>query len=49
MTWQKFIDLFNTDALAIGAIAGLGVTLVISIGIFVFLLTRKDRPRQQKA
>lgn len=42
MTWQKFVDLFNTDALAIGAVAGLAVTVVVSIGLFAFMMTRHD-------
>lgn len=42
MTWQKFVALFNTDPLAMGAVAGLLVTIVVSIGVFAFLMTRKD-------
>ena len=42
MTWQKFVALFNTDPLALGAVAGLLVTLVVSVGVFAFLMTRKD-------
>lgn len=42
MTWQKFVDLFNTDALAMGAVAGLLLTVVVSIAIFTFMMTRKN-------
>lgn len=42
MTWQKFTELFNTDPLALGAVAGLAVTIVVSISLFTFMMTRHD-------
>lgn len=42
MTWQKFTELFNTDPLAIGAVVGLAVTIVVSLGLFAFMMTRHD-------
>ena len=38
-------ELVNTDPLAQGALAGLVVTIVVSLGIFAFLMTRKNAPR----
>ena len=42
---MKLLELVNTDPLAQGALAGLVVTIVVSLGIFTFLMTRKNAPR----
>lgn len=42
---MKLLELVNTDPLAQGALVGLVVTIVVSIGIFAFLMTRKNAPR----
>lgn len=39
---MKLLELINTDPLAQGALVGLVLTLVVTIGIFGFLLTRKN-------
>jgi hypothetical protein len=39
---MKFLELVNTDPLAQGALVGLVVTIVVTIGIFGFLMTRKN-------
>lgn len=38
----KTLELLNTDPLAQIALIGLAVTVLVSIGLFVFVLTRKD-------
>lgn len=42
---MKLLELVNTDPLAQGALVGLVVTIVVSLGIFAFLMTRKNTPR----
>lgn len=42
---MKLLELLNTDPLAQGALVGLAVTLVVTIGIFGFLMTRKNTPK----
>ncbi len=39
---MKLLELLNTDPLAQGALVGLAVTLIVSIGIFAFVMTRKN-------
>ena len=39
---MKLLELINTDPLAQGALVGLVLILVVTIGIFGFLLTRKN-------
>jgi len=43
---MKLLELVNTDPLAQGALVGLAVTLIVSIGIFVFVMTRKNPQKQ---
>jgi hypothetical protein len=40
---MKLQALFDTDPLALGALAGLGVTIVVTIALFWFLLSHKDQ------
>lgn len=49
MTWQKFVALFNTDALALGAIGGLVLTMIAAVAIFAFLMMHKDTKKLPKA
>lgn len=37
------ISLFDTDPLATFALGGLGVTLIVTIALFGFVITRHDR------
>ncbi len=39
---MKLLELVNTDPLAQGALVGLAVTILVSIGIFTFLMTRRN-------
>lgn len=38
----KYMQLFETDGLAVIALAGLAVTVVVTIVLFAFILTRKN-------
>lgn len=40
---MKLANIFDTDPLALGALVGLGAVLIVSVGIFYFLLFHKDR------
>lgn len=42
---MKLLELVNTDPLAQGALVGLAVTILVSIGIFAFLMTRRNAPK----
>ena len=42
---MKLLELVNTDPLAQGALVGLAVTILVSIGIFGFLMTRRNAPK----
>jgi hypothetical protein len=43
----KTIELLsNTDPLAQIAIGGLAITIVVSIGLFLFVMTRRNAPRR---
>ena len=39
---MKWDELLNTDPLAIGALAGFVSVIVVTIGVFAFLLTRRN-------
>ena len=41
----KIFELINTDPLAQIALGGFVVTLLVTIGLFAFLLTRHDKPK----
>jgi len=40
---MKYENLLNTDPLAMIALGGIAVTLVVTIGLFGWLMTRRDR------
>lgn len=40
---MKYENLLNTDPLAIFALGGLAVTVLVSVTLFAWLMTRKDR------
>lgn len=40
---MKLMNIFDTDPLALGALAGLGVTIVVSLALFYFLIFHKDK------
>ncbi len=42
---MKLLELVNTDPLAQGALVGLVAVLIVTIGIFGFVLTRRNPPR----
>lgn len=42
---MKLMNLLDTDPLALGALAGLGVTIVVSLALFYFLVFHKDVKR----
>lgn len=42
----KTLELLTTDPLARFALAGLAVTILVNIGIFVFVMTRRTPPKQ---
>ena len=41
----RFLQLVQTDALAQGALVGLAVVVLLTIGLFMFLITRRDKSR----
>ena len=41
----KTLELLNTDPMAQFALAGLAVTILVSIGIFIFVMTRRNAPK----
>lgn len=41
---DKYLQLLNTDSLALIALAGLVITVLVTLVIFAFLLTRKNQP-----
>ena len=42
---MKLMNLLDTDPLALGAIAGLVVTIVVSLALFYFIVFHKDSKR----
>lgn len=40
---MKLQSIFDTDPLALGALAGLAITIVVTVVLFGFLLGHKDR------
>lgn len=42
----KTLELLNTDPLAQFALGGLAVTILVSLGLFIFLFTRRNEPRR---
>ncbi len=42
---MKLMNLLDTDPLALGAIAGLVVTIIVTLALFYFLLFHKDQKR----
>lgn len=39
---MKWMDLLNTDPLALIALAGFVSVIVVTLGVFAFVLTRKN-------
>lgn len=44
----RLVELMNTDGLALFALGGLAATILVTVVLFAFLMTRKNPPAARR-